>query len=168
MGVNTSVRRFACAQKCQLPVEVASLTAMMIATVLAKTLPDQRQSAGYRWASLKRGLAGALSFSWFSACRFQHYVVCCRTEQMRSGRARQEHAPDPQCIPVLQPSSSRRSEWAERGDPLEGQFWGQATHPRAIAQNIDPRVGQSGNRTSHSARIQMPPYNTNAYSWEHK
>ncbi len=83
MGVNTSVRRFACAQKCQLPVEVASLTAMMIATVLAKTLPDQRQSAGYRWASLKRGLAGALSFSWFSACRFQHYVVCCRTEQNR-------------------------------------------------------------------------------------
>jgi hypothetical protein len=48
MGVNTSVRRFACAQKCQLPVEVASLTAMMIATVLAKTLPDQRQSVSVK------------------------------------------------------------------------------------------------------------------------
>jgi hypothetical protein len=39
MGVNTLLRGFACAHKCQLLVEVASLIAMMITIVLAKTLP---------------------------------------------------------------------------------------------------------------------------------
>ena len=52
--MNTSVRRFACAQKCQLPVEVAHHS-HDDRYRFAKTLPDQRQSA-LQVAFAKRGL----------------------------------------------------------------------------------------------------------------
>ncbi len=61
MGRNTSLRGFACAQKRQLPVDVASLAAMMITIVLAKTLPDDPQASGpimktsARWWAIRLG-----------------------------------------------------------------------------------------------------------------
>jgi hypothetical protein len=48
MGVNTSLRGFACAQKCGLLVDAASLTAIAITIVLAMTLPENPKATGGR------------------------------------------------------------------------------------------------------------------------